>query len=203
MGRHRTIDDAALLGVARQVFAERGHAATTRDVARAAGISQAVLYQRFASKEALFFAALAPPPPDFAALLGDAAMAGEDTEEYLVGIATRVLGYFAEAMPALLHLITHPAFTTNQQVLADTHEHILAAPLITALTERVQLLQQRALLTEAVDAHAAAATFVAAIHSTALHAVIARVHGVPTEADIRRFVRVFWHGLAPQQGVNM
>ncbi|HMI83758.1 MAG TPA: helix-turn-helix domain-containing protein [Polyangiaceae bacterium] len=56
MGRNKTIRDDELLRVARDVFRDGGHSATPRDVASAAGISQAVLYQRFGSKEDLFCA---------------------------------------------------------------------------------------------------------------------------------------------------
>src|SRR6266542_638643 len=70
MGRNKTIEDDELLRVARDVFRETGHTATTRDIAQAAGISQAVLYQRFGSKEDLFLQAMTPELPDVAALLG-------------------------------------------------------------------------------------------------------------------------------------
>lgn len=44
-----------LLAVARDIFAERGYQATTMDeVASAAGFTKPILYQHFASKEALF-----------------------------------------------------------------------------------------------------------------------------------------------------
>lgn len=39
MGRPKTIEDSALLQVARKIFRERGYTATTRDGAQAAGIS--------------------------------------------------------------------------------------------------------------------------------------------------------------------
>jgi AcrR family transcriptional regulator len=70
MGRNKTVEDEEVLAAAREVFRRGGHAASTRDVARAAGVSQAVLYQRFGSKEELFFRAMAPEPLDIAALLG-------------------------------------------------------------------------------------------------------------------------------------
>ncbi len=67
MGRQKTITDEAVLHVARTIFRDRGHTATTREIAQAAGISEAVLYQRFGSKDELFFAAMRPHGPDIRA----------------------------------------------------------------------------------------------------------------------------------------
>lgn len=50
---------ARLLGVGRGLFAEQGyHGTSTADIAREAHCSEAVLYQHFASKQALFLAVL-------------------------------------------------------------------------------------------------------------------------------------------------
>jgi AcrR family transcriptional regulator len=60
MGRRKLVEDDALLAVAREAFVERGIAASTRDIARRAGISEAVIYQRHPTKADLFFAAMVP-----------------------------------------------------------------------------------------------------------------------------------------------
>src|SRR6516162_1159464 len=70
MGRHKTITDEEVLGIARRIFRAQGHTATTREIAQAAGISEAILYQRFGSKNELFFAAMHPRGPDLEQLLG-------------------------------------------------------------------------------------------------------------------------------------
>ena len=70
MTRPKTITDEELLAVARTVFRAQGHTASTRSIARAAGVSEGILYQRFGNKEELFFAAMAPSAPDIDALLG-------------------------------------------------------------------------------------------------------------------------------------
>ena len=70
MGRLKTITDDEVLAAARRVFQRDGHAASTRDVAQEAGVSQAVLYQRFKTKEELFFAAMTPAVIDPQAIVG-------------------------------------------------------------------------------------------------------------------------------------
>jgi AcrR family transcriptional regulator len=68
MGRRKLVEDDALLAVAREAFVERGIAARSRDIARRAGISEAVISQRYPTKAHLFFAAMAPPASNVAAL---------------------------------------------------------------------------------------------------------------------------------------
>jgi AcrR family transcriptional regulator len=47
MGRNKQVSDEAVLEAAKAVFVEQGFGASTREVARRAGISEAVLYQRY------------------------------------------------------------------------------------------------------------------------------------------------------------
>lgn len=61
MARPKTIADADLLEAARAVFVQKGMGASTRAIARRAGVSEGVLFQRYATKQELFFAAMALP----------------------------------------------------------------------------------------------------------------------------------------------
>lgn len=70
MGRPRTIDDERILEAARQVFLEHGMGASTAKIAEDLGISHALLFQRFGTKEQLFRAAFrAPQRSDWEALI--------------------------------------------------------------------------------------------------------------------------------------
>ena len=71
MGRRKTISDADLLETARGVFIERGFGASTKEIAQRAGVSEGVLFQRFTTKEDLFFASMIPPAADIDQLLHD------------------------------------------------------------------------------------------------------------------------------------
>src|SRR5438270_2393813 len=108
MGRYKTISDDEVLRVARDVFREQGHTASTRAVAEAAGISEAVLYQRFGSKDDLFFAAMHPRGPDLDELLGPKDPP-DDARQYLRATVVRLGRYFAGVIPVALHVMTHPS----------------------------------------------------------------------------------------------
>src|ERR1700730_4302681 len=109
MGRHRTISDDEVLVIARDLFRARGHTATTRQIAEAAGISEGVLYQRFGSKDDLFFAAMRPRGPDIEKLLGPKDLL-DDAHTYLRAVVVRLGKYFADVIPLALRVMTHPSF---------------------------------------------------------------------------------------------
>ena len=196
VGRIKTIADEELLAVARRVFQERGHAAATREVAREAGVSQAVLYQRFGSKEDLFFAAMLPPPPDLEAILGDEAEAAADTLGHLTAVAERVLAYFESVTPVMLHLITHPAF--DAAAFGRVHDRVPAAHIVGALAGRIRALEGRGLV-GAVDAHAAANAIVTSMHTLAMVRFMAGPQAAPSITGMARdIVGALWSGLAPR-----
>src|SRR5262249_1403773 len=107
MGRRKTITDDEVLRIARALFREQGHTATTREIAQAAGISEAVLYQRFGSKDLLFFAAMRPRGPDLEQLLGPRDPP-EDALAYLRTAVVRLGEHFAEVIPLALRVMMHP-----------------------------------------------------------------------------------------------
>ncbi len=107
MGRKKTISDAELLEAARLVFVEKGIAASTREIARRAGISEGVLFQRFTTKEDLFFAAMIPPTTDLGDLLTNPSL---PPRERLEQVTLALTNYFRTTLPTFIPLISHPAF---------------------------------------------------------------------------------------------
>ncbi len=195
MGRRKQITDRELIETARAVFRESGHSASTREIARRAGVTQAVIFQRFKTKDELFFAAMSPQPPDLKALLGSEEEAAADVEVYLEAVARRLFDYFVVGAPSVLHLMTHPAFTA--QVLAHAHEHLLAAQLGKKLAARLRRLQSRGLISE-VEPRAAAETFIAALHSIAIFHTLAGSRTAMHETALHALVAVFWKGMSPR-----
>ena len=193
MGRNRTIDDDELLRVAREVFRGGGHTATTRDVARAAGISQAVLYQRFGSKEDLFLRAMTPELPDVNTLLGSYPPLG--AKDHVRQIAERLVDFFASLLPTLLQVHAHPDLSASH--LKRWHARLPFIPIVQALSERLGRMQADQLISP-VNAEAAAHTLVAAAHSVALlETMTGGGHGSSRAAKIGALTQVIWSGLAP------
>jgi len=109
VARKRTIPDEDILKAAREVFVEKGFAASTRAIARHAGVSEGLLFQRYRTKADLFFAAMVPPPLALNDQLRRTPAAGE-FEAALRALAQEMLDYFRAAAPILLPLMTHPDF---------------------------------------------------------------------------------------------
>ncbi len=192
MGRARTVQDEDILKAARLAFVDRGQLATTREIADAAGISQAVLYQRFGSKDDLFFAAMAPPPPDLDNLLGEPPRSADETEAYLADVAERLYRYFETVAPLFVQLATHTAFHADH--LADAHQPMMEAGLVESLGARLGGLTDRGFVRKG-DGSAMARLLISVVHGEALSAALLKT---PPDGKRRReMIRLIWQGLAP------
>ena len=190
MGRARTVEDEYILEAARQAFIDRGQLATTREIAEAAGISQAVLYQRFGSKDDLFFSAMAPPPPDLEDLLGDPPRDAQETESYLTDLAERLYRYFETVAPLFVQLATHTAF--NSDHLADAHQPMMESGLIESLSTRFSDLAEKDYIREG-DGGAMAQLLISVVHGEAVSAALLKTP--PNEDRRREMIRLIWRGL--------
>src|SRR5262245_16571435 len=139
MGRQKTITDDEVLRIARNIFRAQGHTATTREIAQAAGISEAVLYQRFGSKNELFFAAMRPRGPDLEQLLGPKTPP-EDALTYMQAVVVRLGEYFADVIPLALRVMMHPSFDPAHLARANPGG---PAELPEGLAERLTSLARR------------------------------------------------------------
>ncbi|MGW2489806.1 TetR/AcrR family transcriptional regulator [Streptomyces sp. NPDC001606] len=94
--------------------------ATTKEIARAAGCSEAALYKYFASKEELFVRVLAERLPRLTPLLGSlAAEPGQGTlEENLTHIARQAALFYEQSFPIAASLYAEPQLKRrNDEVL--------------------------------------------------------------------------------------
>jgi AcrR family transcriptional regulator len=194
MGRPRIIEDAELLRHARAVFLREGGLGSTREIARLAGVSEGALFRRYKTKAALFLAAMMPPEPDIAALLAPATAAA-DSRRALTAIGQRMLDYFREAIPVMLHLVANPAIGL-QDVLSHSPINPAAA-LIDGLAGYLRDATKAGRLS-VDDPQAAASLLVAAVHSLAQFEMFGAHGGKVPAAAIGKLVGALWEGLAPR-----
>jgi AcrR family transcriptional regulator len=192
MGRNKTISDDALLDVARRAFVEQGFAASTRAIARSAGVSEGLLFQRFPTKADLFFAAMIPPPADLNRLLHHPRSAGC---ALLEKITFAMIDYFRDTLPVLLPLMSHPAFRFEE--FARRHPD---SPMLLLRRQLVEFLvqEQRAGRLGAVDPGAAALLIWSTAHSIPFFERLGAHDGQFDPKLVRAMVRALWDGLDPE-----
>ncbi len=191
MGRKKTISDAELLDAARRVFVEQGFGASTKEIARQAGVSEGVIFQRFATKEDLFFAAMIPPSVDLDRLLNHSRCTGRALLEKLT---FAMIDYFRETLPVLLPLMSHPAFRFEE--FAKRHPD---SPMLLLRRQLVEFFvrERQAGRIGPVDPGAAALLVWSTAHAIPFFERLG-AHGGQFEAGIvRSMVRCLWDGLAP------
>jgi AcrR family transcriptional regulator len=190
MGRPKTISDEALLRIARHVFREHGHTATTREVAQAVGISEPILYRRFGSKDGLFFAAMHAHGPEIEELLGPVDPPG-DAREYLRTVLHRLGAYFADVIPLALRVMTHPSF--DHASLSRTVPGG-GAELREGLAKRLASLARRGQISIS-DEVVLARLLLSLAHDWALGLAFAQKKVSRNDRRLEEFLDVLWKGL--------
>jgi len=192
MGRQKTVSDEELLARAREVFVERGFAGSTREIARRAGVSEGVLFQRHATKADLFFAAMALPAVDLQALF-DARF--DSARDQLAGITAAMTDYFRDSMPVLLPLLSPPVFEFEQ--FARRHPDSPLSALRRGLVAFFAR-EREAHRIGPVDPGAAALLVFALAQSVAFFERMGAHHGRMPDEVLERSIEALWQGLAPQ-----
>lgn len=105
MARPTTIDDDKVLQTARRLFLKHGYQASTKQMARETGISEASLFKHFGTKTALFLAAMGNrdthhlPEDGFLPMVGNG-----DIRKNLERIGSEILSHVQVMLPRLLML---------------------------------------------------------------------------------------------------
>jgi AcrR family transcriptional regulator len=119
---------------AREVFAERGYGATTREIASRAGVSHDLIFRYFDSKEKLFFDAVVTPLMDAVGglhqrWLEDPVLAGMDHDQMIHRFTTSFYEFMSANQPiarAMVHVFVSQPIEGEVQRLRDRISETLA-----------------------------------------------------------------------------
>jgi len=194
MARRKTIPDERLLECARAVFVEHGASASTKEIARRAGVAEATLFQRFPTKAALFVAAMVPPAVDVEAV-ADVTGLEDDPRAALERMAVRMLVEFQARIPVVRRLLEHPEIG-----LADVTRHLggrgpqAMVRLTGAVAERLRAWQALGAV-KPHDALATASLLVSAVHNLVAFEFPGEKPDT-IDAALKTYVRAIWSGIA-------
>jgi len=192
MGRTKTISDEEILDRAREIFIQQGFQASTKTIAKHVGVSEGVLFQRFSTKEELFFAAMMLPSIDLNELLRRPKLQGIALFEKVV---LTMLEYFRKTLPVLLPLMSHPSF--NFEDFAAKHPNSPLNVLRSDLTAFV-MTEKQAGRVGSVDQGTAALLLWSLAHTIAFFEHLGAHGGKFHDDMVRAAVRTLWQGLAPE-----
>jgi AcrR family transcriptional regulator len=193
VGRPKTIPEEELLARAREVFVERGFAGSTREIARRAGVSEALLFQRHATKADLFYAAMSLPSVDLQALF-DARF--DSAREQLASITAAMIDYFRDSMPVLLPLLSPPVFQFEQ--FARRHPDSPLSALRRGLVAFFAR-EREAHRIGPVDPGAMALLVFALAQSVAFFERMGAHDGRMPDVVLERAIEALWQGLSPRE----
>lgn len=191
MPRNKTVTDEEILAVARLLFLKEGAKASTRTLAKIAGISEAVIFQRFRTKEDLFFAAMVLPEAQLEVIF-NVQPGQKQVTVNLKLVSLQIVDYFREVMPVFLSLISHPAF--NIQTFLKRHT-MPGMQLNIKLTEYLNAEAQLGRIRTGNSA--AAGLLLSHLHNLALSENIGSHQLIDTERAISEAIAAIWIGLAP------
>jgi AcrR family transcriptional regulator len=192
MPRNKTITDDEILAVARSRFLEAGMSASTREIAKAAGISEAVIFQRFGTKEDFFFAAMKLPEAQLEAIFAIQPR-HRSVVENLETMSLQITDYFRKVMPVFLTLISHPSFSMPAFLLKHRVPAVqLSEKLLSYLTAEAELGRVRKDKLEI-----AVEVLLSHLHNIALHETIGAVQSPKTNRAVTEAISLLWTGLAP------
>jgi AcrR family transcriptional regulator len=91
--------------------------ATTKEIARVAGYSEAAIYKHFKDKDDLFFSVLAERLPTFAGALGAELEVprARPVKERLVEVTMAALRFYSESMPIAVSVLSEPDTLARQR----------------------------------------------------------------------------------------
>jgi AcrR family transcriptional regulator len=203
MARPPKITNEEILAAARQVFLEQGEGGSTLEIAQKAGISEASIFKRFSTKQALFLAAIGiSETAQYVKLLSSQTPTAEIRSE-IVEICTQMLGFYQEVMPRVMMMMTKTKSSLPPLVPPPLRDAQLFAGYLDRAIAQGRL--------KPCDSMTVAHAIVGAIQNYAMTQTIAnkipfpipfvlpKLKSVEPEVFIHNLIETLWVGIAPTE----
>ena len=196
MARPSTITTDQILDAAREVFLESGFRATTAQVAKRARVAEGSIFNRFATKQDLFWAAMQTSiqdPPFLHALPGRAGKG--DVRENLVEFGVELMEFLRRLLPLIMMSWSHSR--------GDLPPHLATKdpPPVRALRRTAAYLEVEMKLgrLRRQDPEVLARALFGGVQNYVFHELIGKHHGrrKSSRAYVRGLVNLLWTGAAP------
>jgi AcrR family transcriptional regulator len=190
MSRPVTITKDQILDAAREVFLERGFSASTVEIAQRAGVSEGSLFNRFATKEALFLAAIgvSAEPPWFSTI--ERLSGRGDPKENLVDLYVEIIEHFRLILPMITmrwaSRVPQPGDFQNMDELPPIK---IQRKLTEFFAREIELGRVRQ-----CDPQLAAAAYLGAIHHLAMVEMMGHQDAIPARRFAEEMVELLWRG---------
>lgn len=180
-----------MLDAAAHVMRTKGLArATTKEIAKAAGFSEAALYKHFADKTELFLAVLRErAPSDLAGLLAGLEAGRGDVRETLAEIARVAIAFYVETFPIAASIFSEPALLAAHREALKAHG-VGPGTVPEMLARYLEAERGLGRLPAGVDAGSAADLLLGACHYQAFLGFFA-----DRPVDVDALVRTLWDGI--------
>ncbi|MDY6937399.1 MAG: helix-turn-helix domain-containing protein [Cyanobacteriota bacterium] len=201
MPRPPKITNEEILAAAREVFLEQGIGASTLDIAERAGISEASIFKRFNTKQALFLAAIGiTEKPEWVNRLANETPTANFKAE-LTDICTQMLAFYQEVLLRVFLLMSQGNFPRRPQVPPPpVRDSQLLAKFLDRAIERGLI---RSCNTMAL-AHAIAGAMANYILTKKLASQrsadwpVSDITVLDSETFVRGLIEALWAGMAPE-----
>jgi AcrR family transcriptional regulator len=202
MARPPKITNEEILAAARQVFLEQGESGSTLEIAQKAGISEASIFKRFSTKQALFLAAIGiSETAQYVKLLSS--QPTTEIRSEIVEICTHMLGFYQEVMPRVMMMMTKTKSSLPPMVPPPLRDAQLFAGYLDRAIAQGHL--------KPCDAMTLAHAIVGAIQNYAMTQTIAtnipfpipfvlpKLKSIKPEIFIHNLIETLWPGIAPDR----
>jgi AcrR family transcriptional regulator len=197
MARPPKITNAEILAAAREVFLAQGMGASTLDIAERAGISEASIFKRFSTKQALFLAAIGiTETPQWVKVM-ESQTPTADIKTELTEICTQMLAFYQEVLPRVMMMM---APGTLPNLTQSPPPPIRDSQLLAEFLERAIDLGYLKACNSSTIAHAivgAITNYIAAETIASQLPDLSKDRSLAPAKFLQSLIEMIWSGIAP------